>query len=128
MWPEPDGMATVCAYLPAADAVGVYAVLDEYARHAGGPGDERNMDAHRADALVNLVLGPTGVRSEPTGVSRDHTGESGSTSDHAGDVFPTAQATRQVAVRMRPLSPRRRGGRAGHHPLHRTTRRQRPTR
>jgi hypothetical protein len=37
IWPEPDGMATLCAYLPAADAVGVFAMLDEYARHAGAP-------------------------------------------------------------------------------------------
>lgn len=29
MWPEADGMATLSAYLRAADAVGVYAVLDD---------------------------------------------------------------------------------------------------
>lgn len=38
-------MATLSAYLPAEDAVGVYAVLDEYARRAKASGDERNMDA-----------------------------------------------------------------------------------
>ncbi len=59
MLPEPDGMATLSAYLPAADAVGVFAVLDEYARHAGYLGDERSMDARRGDALVDLVLNPT---------------------------------------------------------------------
>jgi hypothetical protein len=41
MWPEPDGMATLSAYLPAAEAVGVFAVLDEYARRAGGTSDHR---------------------------------------------------------------------------------------
>lgn len=50
-------MATLSAYLPAAEAVGVYAVLDECARRAGIPGDERGMDARRSDALVDLVLG-----------------------------------------------------------------------
>ncbi len=73
MWPEPDGMATLSAYLPAGDAVGVFAVLDEYARQSGPAGDERSMDARRGDALVDLVLGPTGYRSQATGAARDHT-------------------------------------------------------
>lgn len=60
MWPEPDGMATVSAYLPAAEATGVYAVLDEHARRAGSAADQRSMEARRADALVDLVLRPTG--------------------------------------------------------------------
>ena len=81
MWPEPDGMATLSAYLPAEDAVGVFAVLDEHARQAGFPGDERSMDARRGDALVDLVLGPVsrcsaGTRerthSQPDG-AREHT-------------------------------------------------------
>lgn len=38
-------MATLSAYLPAEDAVGVYAVLDEYACRAKASGDERSMDA-----------------------------------------------------------------------------------
>ncbi len=60
---EPDGMATLTAYLPAHEAVGVYAVLDECARRAdrtAGPA-ARGMDARRADALVDLVCGPTGL-------------------------------------------------------------------
>ena len=72
MWPEPDGMATLSAYLPAADAVGVFAVLDEYARHAEVPGDERSMEARRGDALVDLVLGPTGRCSEGTRTAGEH--------------------------------------------------------
>lgn len=59
-------MATLSAHLPAADAVGVYAVLDEYARRASGMDEERGMDARRADALVDLVLNPTGVASATT--------------------------------------------------------------
>ncbi|MGH3777363.1 MAG: DUF222 domain-containing protein [Pseudonocardiaceae bacterium] len=73
MWPEPDGMATLCAYLPAGDAVGVFAVIDDYARRAGFPGDARSMDARRGDALVDLVLNPTGWASTATSAARDHT-------------------------------------------------------
>lgn len=58
MVPEPDGMATVSAYLSAADAVGVFSVIDEHARRAGNARDGRSMDARRADALVDLVLNP----------------------------------------------------------------------
>jgi hypothetical protein len=58
MWPEPDGMATLSCYLPAAEAVGVFAVLDEYARRARGTSDERTMDAHRADAWSIWYSGP----------------------------------------------------------------------
>jgi hypothetical protein len=73
MWPEPEGMATLSAYLPAAEATGVFAVLDEYARHAGVPGDERSMEARRGDALVDLVLGPTGTCSAGTNATRERT-------------------------------------------------------
>jgi hypothetical protein len=73
MWPESDGMATLWAYLPAAEAVGVYAVLDECARRAEIPGDERGIDARRSDALVDLVLGPTGHRSDGTTAAYEHT-------------------------------------------------------
>jgi hypothetical protein len=55
MIPEPDGMATLSAYLPAADAVGIYGVLDECARRCGESDDTRTMDARRADALVDLI-------------------------------------------------------------------------
>ncbi len=66
MWDEPDGMAVLFAHLTAAEATGVYAVLDECARAAGGPADERPMDARRADALVDLILAPTGLTSAGT--------------------------------------------------------------
>jgi hypothetical protein len=70
MWPEPDGMATVSAYLPAADATGVYAVLDEHAHRAGSAADERSMEGRRADALV---LNPTGYASASTTAARNTT-------------------------------------------------------
>jgi len=101
MWPEPDGMASLSAYLPAADAVGVFAVLDEHARQSGCLGDERSMDARRGDALVDLVLNPTGYRSQHTSDSHQCATEKPVDADN---------------------------GRSSHHPLHRTARRRRPRR
>jgi hypothetical protein len=102
LWPESDGMAMLSAYLPAADAVGVYAVLDEYARRSGGAGDEREMDARRADALVDLALNPTGYASTAarhrTAAGSAHTG---GLSEHPGAataaVAPAGAAAAVVA-------------------------------
>ncbi len=65
--PLPDGMAELLVRLRADTAVAVWAVLDTAARQprrAGAAGaaaelaaDERTMDARRADALADLVLG-----------------------------------------------------------------------
>ncbi|MGH3830188.1 MAG: DUF222 domain-containing protein [Pseudonocardiaceae bacterium] len=91
VWPEPDGMATVSAYLPAAEATGVFAVLDQHARQAGSPADERGMEARRADALVDLVLTPTGYRSQGTrtvGEDTTERPENGSDSPHDDSPAP----------------------------------------
>ncbi|MEU6696466.1 DUF222 domain-containing protein [Pseudonocardia sp. NPDC046786] len=76
---EADGMATLRAFLPAAAATGILAVVDQHARGCGSA-DPRGMDARRADALVDLVLRDTGrvsagtalatgaASAEPTGV------------------------------------------------------------
>ncbi|MEQ3554411.1 DUF222 domain-containing protein [Pseudonocardia nematodicida] len=61
--PEPDGMAVLRVFLPAAAATGVYAVLDQHARGCGAS-DPRSMDERRTDALVDLVLHGTGYASE----------------------------------------------------------------
>lgn len=63
--PEPDGMATLRVFLPAAAATGIYAVLDQHARTCGRT-DPRGMDVRRADALVDLVLRDTGLTSQGT--------------------------------------------------------------
>ena len=55
--PAEDGMAELWAYLPAHAAAGIYDTLNECARRALTPGDERTADQRRADALVDLVLG-----------------------------------------------------------------------
>jgi hypothetical protein len=68
-WELPDGMAMVSACLPAGEAVGVYGVLDEYARATGGAGDDRTVSARRADALVDLVCGSAGYLSTGTRIA-----------------------------------------------------------
>lgn len=96
----PDGMAMLSACLPAAEAVGVYAVLDHYARTTGNSDadadrdgddtrdergedgrdardsfdDERTLDARRADALVDLVCGPLGHPAAGSTAARSRRG------------------------------------------------------
>jgi Domain of unknown function (DUF222) len=111
MWPEPDGMATLSAYLPAADAAGVFAVLDEYARRAGFTGDERSLEARRGDALVDLVLNPTGRCSEGTRTARERTTEEpDGGSGSARDGVPVTDATGPAGCRCECGRCRRGGG------------------
>ncbi|WP_230672262.1 HNH endonuclease signature motif containing protein [Rathayibacter sp. Leaf248] len=60
--PEADGMAMLCAHLPATAALGMYSRLDRIARTLrdgadpdGAPGDQRTLAQLRADALTDLV-------------------------------------------------------------------------
>ncbi|HEX8933751.1 MAG TPA: DUF222 domain-containing protein [Pseudonocardiaceae bacterium] len=71
-WELPDGMAMISACLPAEEAVGVYGVLDEYARATGGADDDRTLSARRADALVHLVCGSAGYLSTGSRTSGNH--------------------------------------------------------
>lgn len=82
--PEPDGMATVTAYLPAPEAVAVYGVLDECARRTCGPDESRGMDALRADALVDLIL----ARLDPADVAGVRAGEADTAGPSAGERSP----------------------------------------
>ncbi|HWR47446.1 MAG TPA: DUF222 domain-containing protein, partial [Pseudonocardiaceae bacterium] len=101
MWPEPDGMATLSAYLPAAEATGVFAVLDEHARRAGSTCEERSLEARRGDALVDLVLGPTGSCSAGTNATRERTtaqpsGQQNTTGTTGPNTDPnTSKSTRE---------------------------------
>jgi hypothetical protein len=56
-YPEADGMGTVCATLPAEQAVHAMAVIDAHARAAKEPGDARTLEAARADSFYQLVTG-----------------------------------------------------------------------
>lgn len=53
-WDTPDGMAELCARLAPADAATVWDTLTGLARDCATPGDERGLDARRADALVGV--------------------------------------------------------------------------
>ncbi|MBV9141971.1 MAG: DUF222 domain-containing protein [Pseudonocardiales bacterium] len=105
MWPEPEGMATLSAYLPAEDAVGVFAVLDEYARHSAVPGDERSMEARRGDALVDLVLNPTGYASESTRTAREHTAQEPSGRQNTPDPSSAGASTPRASGHARDHTP-----------------------
>ena len=113
--PEPDGMATLSAYLLAADAVGVFAVLDEHARRAGSPDDERTMDARRGDALVDLVLDPTGYCSAGTKAAQEHTNKP----DQIVAATGTGGLAGWLPLPVRAMQTRRRGRCESHHSLHR---------
>ena len=54
--PEPDGMASLWALLPATDAVAAFGWLTRLARGCGAQ-DPRSMDARRADLLAALLTG-----------------------------------------------------------------------
>ena len=55
IWPCPDGMAELRAYLDAADATRIRLRLDAFAK-AAAPGDERTMDQRRLDTFTDLLL------------------------------------------------------------------------
>jgi Domain of unknown function (DUF222) len=56
-WPDPDGMATLQIYDTADRIRALYELLDHLARQAKAAGDDRSLDALRADAFANLLLG-----------------------------------------------------------------------
>ncbi len=92
LYPERDGMATLAATLPASEAVGVFAVLDQHARACCST-DGRSMDARRADALTDLVLDGTGFSSSG-GVENadDLSAEATATADELPQVQPRRPA------------------------------------
>jgi hypothetical protein len=57
--PVADGMAELWALLPADSAARAYTAVDDCARVAASPSDERSADQRRADALVDLIVGNT---------------------------------------------------------------------
>lgn len=100
VWPQPDGMATLAAILPADQAHAMLGVVDDFARTLGSD-DSRNMDARRADCLVDLVVNGGDVRGgKPSGrTSPADTGGSPSTGHcTAGRSRRPAQAVVHVTV------------------------------
>ncbi|HEX3610206.1 MAG TPA: DUF222 domain-containing protein [Sporichthyaceae bacterium] len=67
MWEIGDGMSALEATLPTPVAQAAFAVIDATAHQAITPGDERSIDAARADALVDLSASrPTWHRGSAT--------------------------------------------------------------
>ncbi len=58
LWDLGDGMSALHAVLPTEAAEAAFAVIDATAHAAMAPGDERGIDAARADALVDLICFP----------------------------------------------------------------------
>jgi Domain of unknown function (DUF222) len=56
-FPDTDGMATLQIYDSADRIRALYELLDHLARQAKAAGDDRTLDALRADAFANLLLG-----------------------------------------------------------------------
>src|SRR5690625_4410302 len=111
--PLPDGMASMHAVLPAADAITLDLVLEGAARTAKANGDERTLDQLRADALSLLghtahscgVIGfapelfatATAVASSPN--SSDHvaaTGEPTASKDEPADAESPTEPVEEV--------------------------------
>jgi hypothetical protein len=67
--PEPDGMASLWALLPAPDAVAAFGWLTRLARGCGTE-DPRSMDARRADLLAALLTGRLTPATETGGSER----------------------------------------------------------
>ncbi|MGI9092655.1 MAG: DUF222 domain-containing protein [Mycobacteriales bacterium] len=65
MRPDANGMATLGAHLCAADAVGIFTLLDGSARAARAAGDARTLEQLRADTLVQAIGGGPSPAAEP---------------------------------------------------------------
>jgi uncharacterized protein DUF222 len=96
-----DSTGDIYARLGAADALGVFSVIDTYARLAKSHGDERTLANLRADTLVHLILhrtlpdgttpeGPTPEGPTPEGPTPEGTTSAGTTSDGSSPNGGTA--------------------------------------
>lgn len=63
-----DSMAWITAYLPAADAIAAYTVIDALAGAARCAGDFRTVDQRRADAFADLFANIIDTEQTPSGV------------------------------------------------------------
>lgn len=115
LYPDADGMATICAHLGAPDAVAIFSRIDQIARAGKAAGDARTLDQLRADALVDILYGGAGpagrplvqmllpadrVRAGRTGADRtsaDRTGADGAGADRTGANRTSADAAGETA-------------------------------
>ncbi|WP_415855872.1 DUF222 domain-containing protein [Sinomonas sp. G460-2] len=91
--PEPDGMCTLSAFVPAEVGLAAFNRLDSLARaqRAADPEDGRTLPQLRADALAELVLaGEVAARGTGSGLPAGVAGESGP-APVVGHAVPSAE-------------------------------------
>jgi hypothetical protein len=92
--PQPEGMASLWAFLPAEDAVAIYHKVDHLARTAKTPRDERSADERRADVFTDLLLNthrnPTGSHQ---GANTDRHSPTHTDTDAQNGMKPAAHNT-----------------------------------
>ncbi len=98
---EPDGMATLHAYLPREQAHACFTAIDALA-HPKAAGDDRPVGARRADALVDLIAAATGTdpRTPPAPQSSALTAEQIAELNRGAEIYVPRLALRD-AVRNR---------------------------
>ncbi|NRG39334.1 DUF222 domain-containing protein [Rathayibacter sp. VKM Ac-2835] len=103
--PEVDGMATLCALLPAPDAMGIADRVDRIARILRDGGDERTLAQLKADVFTDLlrdgdIAGTTPAAPAPPPGRRPTTLSSGATAERrpSRTSSPSAPATTTSAT------------------------------
>ncbi len=98
---EPDGMATLCAYLPAEQAHACFEAIGALV-HPKAPGEDRPVGARRVDALVEVIAAATGTdpRTPPAPVSAAPTAEQIADLNRGADVY-TPRPSLKAAIRKR---------------------------
>ena len=98
---EPDGMATLCAYLPTDQAHACFDAIDALV-HPKAPGEDRPVGARRVDALVEVVAAATGTDpwNPPAPESSVLTPEQIAELNRGADVYVPSPAMK-AAVRRR---------------------------
>ena len=98
---EPDGMATLCLYLPAAQVRAIYATVNSRIPAHPSPGDDRLIGARRVDHLVEVLAAAFGVdlRAVETAVPAP-TAEQIARLDRGADSYVPSPALK-AAVRAR---------------------------
>lgn len=104
LFPQPDGMATLSASLPAPEARAVYAGIDLLARAWASREDQRSGDQRRADALVHLVTSHPAINGTDTGDDTSNRTGLGGFGRARALVNVTVSATTLLGLDDRPAS------------------------
>src|SRR4051812_20208706 len=101
LYPQPDGLVTIAATMPAADGIAAAAELNRRADAARTPDDPRSHGERQVDALTD-ALGLSGTPKPDAGAYAAGTG------DTAGTAADTAGTCPAASDRPRPVAPSRR--------------------